>query len=155
MSEGAETQDQEPKQKIHLGGRYWRLWSASVISNLGDGVAQIAYPWLASAVTRNGVLIALIAVAQRLPWLVFTLPAGVITDRVDRRKIMVAMDTVRTAVTLLVAAATNFVRYDDVSADAIQRVANYLGQVESKKYDQLMAASVQDHQQYLPLKQKY
>ncbi|MDJ0924561.1 MAG: MFS transporter [Acidimicrobiia bacterium] len=90
-------------EKIRLGGRYWRLWSASVISNLGDGVAQIAYPWLASAVTRNGILIALIAVAQRLPWLVFTLPAGVITDRVDRRKIMVAMDTVRTAVTLLVA----------------------------------------------------
>ncbi len=90
-------------EKIHLGGRYWRLWTASVISNLGDGVAQIAYPWLASAVTRNGVLIALIAVAQRLPWLIFTLPAGVITDRVDRRKIMVGMDAVRTVVTLLVA----------------------------------------------------
>jgi MFS family permease len=93
----------EAKPKVHLGGRYWRLWTASVISNLGDGVAQIAYPWLASAVTRNGFLIALIAVAQRLPWLVFTLPAGVITDRVDRRKIMVGMDTVRTVVTLLVA----------------------------------------------------
>jgi MFS family permease len=93
----------EAKKKIRLGGRYWRLWTASVISNLGDGVAQIAYPWLASAVTRNGFLIALIAIAQRLPWLVFTLPAGVITDRVDRRKIMVAMDTVRTAVTLFVA----------------------------------------------------
>ena len=45
----------------------------------------IAYPWLASAVTRNPILIALVAVAQRLPWLVFTLPAGVITDRDDRR----------------------------------------------------------------------
>lgn len=93
----------EARAKVRLGGRYWRLWTASVISNLGDGVAQIAYPWLASAVTRNGLLIALIAVAQRLPWLVFTLPAGVITDRVDRRKIMVGMDVVRTAVTLLVA----------------------------------------------------
>jgi MFS family permease len=91
------------KEKIHLGGRYWRLWTASVISNLGDGVAQIAYPWLASAVTRNGLLIALIAVAQRLPWLIFTLPAGVITDRVDRRKIMVGMDAARTVVTFAVA----------------------------------------------------
>ena len=93
----------ETKQKIRLGARYWRLWTASVISNLGDGVAMIAYPWLASAVTRNGFLIALIAIAQRLPWLVFTLPAGVITDRVDRRKIMVSMDSVRTVVTLAVA----------------------------------------------------
>lgn len=95
--------DTKPKEKIKLGGKYWRLWSASVISNLGDGVAIIAYPWLASAITRNGFLIALIAIAQRLPWLVFTLPAGVITDRVDRRKIMVSMDIVRTVVTLVVA----------------------------------------------------
>ena len=88
---------------IRLGRNYWRLWTASVISNLGDGVATIAYPWLASAVTRNGFLIGLIAVAQRLPWLVFTLPAGVITDRVDRRKIMVFMDMGRAAVTVVVA----------------------------------------------------
>ena len=47
---------------------------------------------MASAVTRNPLLVALVVVAQRLPWLVFTLPAGVITDRVDRRKAMVAMD---------------------------------------------------------------
>jgi len=36
---------------------------------------MIAYPWLASAVTRDPVLVALVAVAQRLPWLLFTLPA--------------------------------------------------------------------------------
>ena len=97
--------DEAPKEKIRLGPRYWRLWTASVISNLGDGVATIAYPWLASAVTRNGLLIGLIAVAQRLPWLIFTLPAGVITDRVDRRKIMVSMDVVRALVTAAVAFA--------------------------------------------------
>ena len=50
-------------------------------------------------------LIALIAVAQRLPWLLFSLPAGVITDRVDRRKLMVAMDVVRAAVITAVAVA--------------------------------------------------
>ncbi|GMQ97913.1 MAG: MFS transporter [Acidimicrobiia bacterium] len=74
--------------RIKLGVNYWRLWTSSVISNLGDGVTAIALPWLASAVTRNPILIALVAVAARIPWLVFTLPAGVITDRVDRRKLM-------------------------------------------------------------------
>ncbi len=96
---------EEPVQetgKMKLGANYWRLWTASVISNLGDGVATIAYPWLASAVTRNGFLIGLIAVAQRLPWLLFTLPAGVITDRLDRRRIMVSMDIVRAGLTILV-----------------------------------------------------
>ena len=67
-------------------------------------MAVVAYPWLASAVTRNALLISLIAVAQRLPWLFFTLPAGVITDRVDRRKLMVSMDVFRTLITLVVAA---------------------------------------------------
>ena len=87
------------KQKIKLGPRYWRLWGASVISNLGDGIGAIAYPWLASAVTRNAILIALVAVVQRLPWLIFTLPAGVITDRVDRRKIIVWSDVTRALLT--------------------------------------------------------
>lgn len=98
------TTEHEARRKTRLGGDYWRLWFASVTSNLGDGIAAIAYPWLASAVTRDPLLIALIAVAQRLPWLVFTLPAGVITDRVDRRKLMVGMDVFRTIVTLVVAA---------------------------------------------------
>ncbi len=91
------------KKKIALGANYWKLWTASVTSNLGDGVAGIAYPWLASAVTRNAMLIALIAIAQRIPWLVFSLPAGVITDRVDRRKIMTSTSVFRTFLTLGVA----------------------------------------------------
>jgi MFS family permease len=87
-SEPGEIDQPEQTGKVRLGVNYWKLWTSSVISNLGDGVTLIALPWLASAVTRNAFLIALIAVASRIPWLVFTLPAGVITDRVDRRKLM-------------------------------------------------------------------
>jgi MFS family permease len=86
-----------------LGIDYWKLWTASVVSNLGDGISTVAYPWLASAVTRDPIQIAGIAVATRLPWLIFTLPAGVITDRVDRRKLIVAMDATRTLITVGVA----------------------------------------------------
>jgi MFS family permease len=89
--------------RVRLGRNYWKLWSASVISNLGDGISLVAYPWLASAVTRNAVLIALIVVVQRLPWLIFSLPAGVITDRVDRRQIILWMNVVAFAMTLGVA----------------------------------------------------
>jgi len=88
-----------------LGKNYWRLWFAHGVSNLGDGVSQVAYPWLASAVTRSPLLIATVAVASRLPWLVFTLPAGVITDRFDRRKIIIAMDITRAVLAFLVAIA--------------------------------------------------
>ena len=86
-----------------LGASYWKLWSATAISNLGDGVSMVAYPWLASAITRSPILIALAGVASRLPWLIFTLPAGVITDRFDRKKIIVAMDAARGFLTIFVA----------------------------------------------------
>ena len=92
------------------GKNYWRLWTAHATSNLGDGLATVAFPWLASAVTRDPFLIALIAVMSRLPWLVFTLPAGVITDRFDRKKIIVAMDLAQGGLALLLAGAIFFER---------------------------------------------
>lgn len=93
-----------------LGKSYWRLWFAHGVSNLGDGVSQVAYPWLASAVTRSPLLIASVAIASRLPWLVFTLPAGVITDRFDRRKIIIAMDITRALLALIVAISVTLER---------------------------------------------
>lgn len=91
-----------PARRAGLGGRFHRLFAASIVTNVGDGMGTVAYPWLASAITRNPLLIACIAVAQRLPWLVFSLPAGVITDRVDRRRAMVLMDTCRFGITAIV-----------------------------------------------------
>ena len=88
--------------KAKLGRAYWKLWSATAISNLGDGVSGVAYPWLASAVTRSPVLIAAAGFASRLPWLVFTLHAGVITDRFDRRKLILGMDLFRGILTVIV-----------------------------------------------------
>ncbi len=86
-----------------LGSSYMKLLAASTVSNLGDGIALIAYPWLASAMTRNAVLIALVVVVQRLPWLLFSLPAGVITDRSDRRRLMIVANSARAVLTTLVA----------------------------------------------------
>ena len=63
---------------------------------------MVAYPWLASAVTRSPLLIAAAGFASRLPWLVFTLHAGVITDRFDRRKLIVGMDFLRGVLTVFV-----------------------------------------------------
>ena len=91
-----------------LGNSYWRLWTATAISNLGDGVSSVAYPWIASAVTRSPLLIAAAGFASRLPWLIFTLHAGVLTDRFDRRKLIVAMDSARGVLTLFVGAIVLF-----------------------------------------------
>ena len=74
---------------------YQRFVAASGLTNLADGVAVVAWGWAASLLTRDAVLIALVPVALRLPWVVFALPAGIVTDRVDRLRLILAMDAVR------------------------------------------------------------
>jgi MFS family permease len=90
-----------------LPSSYWRLWWASGISNLGDGVFLVALPLLAARLTRDSVSISLVAAATALPWLVLSLPIGALIDRSDRKHVMVAADTVRAVVvgglTILVA----------------------------------------------------
>jgi len=87
---------------------YRLLFSASAVSNLGDGVSALALPWLASLITRNPMLIATVAFATRLPWFLCSIPAGVITDRYDRKHLMVGADILRMILTagLVVCALT-------------------------------------------------
>lgn len=80
---------------IRENRNYRLLFSASAVSNLGDGIGMVALPWLATLLTQDAVLIAAVATAQRLPWTLFALPAGVWTDRADRRLLMVRADLVR------------------------------------------------------------
>ncbi|HEX9259382.1 MAG TPA: MFS transporter [Acidimicrobiales bacterium] len=78
-----------------LPGAYWRLWTASTVSNLGDGVNAAALPLLAATLTRDPRLIAGLSVAFTLPWLLFSLPAGAIVDRLDRRRVMWRVNVAR------------------------------------------------------------
>ncbi|MGH8874945.1 MAG: MFS transporter [Acidimicrobiia bacterium] len=71
-----------------LGPDFAKLWGAAAVSNLGDGVRLAALPLLASALTRDPGLVAGLTVALRLPWLLLSLPAGAIIDRLDRRRLM-------------------------------------------------------------------
>ena len=83
---------------MRLPRAYWRLWTASAISNLGDGVYIVALPLLAARVTRSELSISFIGVAAALPWLVLSLPIGAIVDRVDHRLLMVRADVFRAVV---------------------------------------------------------
>jgi MFS family permease len=72
-----------------------RFIAASGLTNLADGVAVVAWAWAASVLTRDALMIALVPVALRLPWFLFAIPAGIITDRVDRLRLIRAMDVLR------------------------------------------------------------
>jgi MFS family permease len=78
-----------------MDSRFTRLWTASTISNLGDGVVFAAFPLIVASLTRDPIAVAVLAFSLRLPWLLFALPAGVIVDRNDRRRLMISADLVR------------------------------------------------------------
>lgn len=84
--------------KRPLGANYRKLFTSAVAANFGDGLMSVALIWLASAVTRDPIAIAVVGVASKLPWLVFSLPAGVISDRFDRRRLVAWMDVCRVVV---------------------------------------------------------
>lgn len=88
-----------PAPLLRRNRNFRLVFSASAVSNLGDGVSALAFPWLASLLTRDAMLISLVAMAGRLPWFLFALPAGVLTDRADRRRLMVQADLVRMILT--------------------------------------------------------
>ena len=65
------------------------LLTASTFSNLADGIAVFAYPWLFSLLTRDPLLISIVSVLVNLPRLIFVLYAGVIADKFNRQKILI------------------------------------------------------------------
>lgn len=88
-----------------LGSDFSRLWAATSVSNLGDGIREAALPLLAATMTRDPLLVAGVAAAGRIPWLVLSLLSGAIVDRVDRRTLMWRVDIFRTVVMAALAAS--------------------------------------------------
>ena len=86
-----------------LGSGFRWLLASSWISNLGDGVALAAGPLLVASQTRDPLLVAMAVLLQQLPWLVFGLYAGALSDRLDRRTIVMVVDLARAGVLAILA----------------------------------------------------
>jgi predicted MFS family arabinose efflux permease len=90
-----------------LGEGFRRLLTSSWSSNLGDGFAFAAGPLLVASQTDDAFLVAMAATLQWLPHLVFGLHAGALSDRLDRRRMVIVADVLR--MVLLGALATSIV----------------------------------------------
>jgi predicted MFS family arabinose efflux permease len=89
------------------------LWSGQAISQLGSQISLVAYPLLVLAVTGSPAKAGLVAFARNIPIAALALPAGLLADRVNRRRLMVATDGVRALAmaSIPIAAATGGVPY--------------------------------------------
>jgi MFS family permease len=81
-----------------LGTSFRWLLASTVVGNVGDGVALAAGPLLVASQTHDPLLVAAAAFLQRLPWLVLGVFAGAIVDRIDRRRLVIAVDSLRAVV---------------------------------------------------------
>lgn len=81
-----------------LGPDFTRLWSASAITNLGDGALLAAGPLLVASYSSSAVAVSAAVVVQQLPKLLFALFAGALVDRLPRRAVLVAANLARAAV---------------------------------------------------------
>ncbi|MFE9555039.1 MFS transporter [Streptomyces sp. NPDC006703] len=83
-----------------LGRPFRWLWSSSVASNAGDGITRTLLPLLVVAGHPQPLVVAGLTAVNMLPWLLFALPAGVLVDRHDRRRLLVLSNVVRAAALL-------------------------------------------------------
>ena len=65
------------------------IWLAAMASNLGHWIQTVAAAWLMTTLTASPVLIALVQSSAHLPLAILSLPAGVISDSYDRRKLLI------------------------------------------------------------------
>jgi MFS family permease len=87
---------------------FYRYWLSGFLSDFGNGIRLAAFPLLVAQLTRAPAAVAAVTAVQGLPWLLLGTGAGVIVDRVDRRRLMVTVDIARAAIVAGLAAAVFF-----------------------------------------------
>lgn len=77
---------------------FWMLWGSAVSTSVGDGIRLVAFPLLATGITKDPVQISLITVATYLPTLLIGPFAGVIVDRARPRDVILIADLGRVVI---------------------------------------------------------
>lgn len=80
------------------------IWSASVLGNTGSFIRDVASSWLITGLSDNPTAVALMQTAATLPVFLLALPAGVLSDIFDRRRLLIAIQILMASVsgTLLI-----------------------------------------------------
>ena len=77
---------------------YTLLWSGQVVSTFGSTSTSVVYPLLVLAMTGSPAAAGTILALRALPYLIFSLPAGALIDRWNRKRVMILCDLGRALV---------------------------------------------------------
>lgn len=92
--ESMQTTRHQPVSLWH-NRNYLLLWGGQIISSIGTQVSQLAFPLLVLLLTRSAAQAGFVGAVRTVPYLVFSLPAGALLDRWDRKRVMIFCDAVR------------------------------------------------------------
>ncbi len=87
---------------------FWKFWTGQTISNLGSSFTQWAVPLLVFQLTHSAVNLGVATAATFLPYLLFGLLLGAWMDRVDRKRAMIALDSINALVILSIPLVAQF-----------------------------------------------
>jgi MFS family permease len=94
------------------------LWTGMAVSLLGDGIFLVAVAWQAYLLWNAPAALALVGIGMTVPTVIFLLPGGVVSDRLDRRLVMLSADAVRALAvgTLAILALSSSLRFWELVA---------------------------------------
>jgi MFS family permease len=84
------------------------LWSGQFVSQIGDRLAMVAFPWLVYTTTGSTLSTGLVLAIYTLPYVLFGVFAGVAIDRLDKRRVMLGSEFARMVLVLLVPIAAEY-----------------------------------------------
>ena len=94
------------------------LWAGMTVSLVGDGIFLIAMAWQAYELWNAPAALSLLGIGMTIPTIAFLLPAGVLSDRLDRRSLMLCSDIARAVIiaALAVLALTGLLNFWELLA---------------------------------------
>jgi predicted MFS family arabinose efflux permease len=90
--DNGETMTPKKPRALWFNRDYMLLWSGQIVSNVGTQVSQLAFPLLILAITRSPAMAGFAGALRALPYIIFSLPAGALIDRWDRKRVMILCD---------------------------------------------------------------
>jgi MFS family permease len=82
------------------------LWAATVLGNTGSFIRDVASAWMVTELSANPTAVALIQTAATLPIFLLAIPAGVLSDILDRRRFLIVIQIMLACVSLTLLALT-------------------------------------------------
>src|SRR5271166_6566801 len=79
------------------------VWIATVVSNIGSWMYSAASGWFMTSLNPHPVMVSMVQVATSLPMFLFALPAGALADIIDRRRFLIVVEILITAISTIFA----------------------------------------------------